>query len=51
MTNVKDETAKRAADLAAARKAGGNDKQSHWLDRLRAVMRRRPKVEAKSPRR
>jgi hypothetical protein len=38
---------KREADLAAARNAGGNDKQSHWMDRLRAVMKRRAKAEKK----
>jgi hypothetical protein len=32
------------ASLAAARKAGGDSRQSHWLDRLKAVMKRRPKT-------
>ena len=37
-----------AAAVTAARKAGGNNVQSHWLDRLKAVMKRRPKAAKKS---
>ncbi len=43
-TLVKSTPAKRAAALAAARKTGGNDEQTHWLQRLKAVMKRRPKA-------
>jgi hypothetical protein len=38
----------RAAGLAAARHAGGNNEQSHWMDRLKAVMKQRAKAEKKS---
>ncbi len=48
MTRSKDSPAKRAAALAAARKTGGNDEQTHWLDRLKAVMKRRPKAAKKA---
>lgn len=33
------------ASLVAARKGGGDDGQSHWSDRLKAVMKRRAKAE------
>jgi len=37
-----------AASLAAARKAGGEENQSHWEARLKTVMKRRAK-SAKKP--
>jgi hypothetical protein len=36
------------ASLAAARKAGGEENQSHWEARLKTVMKRRAK-SAKKP--
>jgi hypothetical protein len=47
MSKPKSTAKKRAASLATARKAGGNDKQSHWMDRLKTVMKRRAKAEKK----
>jgi hypothetical protein len=38
----------RVGALAAARHAGGNNKQSHWMDRLKAVMKQRVKAKTKS---
>ena len=37
------------ADITAARKAGGNKVQSHWLARLKAVMTRRAKAGKPPP--
>jgi hypothetical protein len=37
------------AAVAAARKAGGNNVQSHLLSRLKAVMKRRSKAAKKPP--
>jgi hypothetical protein len=39
---------KYGASLAAARKAGGEENQSHWEARLKTVMKRRAK-SAKKP--
>ncbi len=47
MTKPKNTPMQRAADLAAARKASGKDEQPNWLDRLKAVMKRRAKAEKK----
>jgi hypothetical protein len=47
MAKPKSAQKKRAADLTVARHAGGNDKQSHWLDRLKSVMKRRARAEKK----
>ena len=38
---------KYSAALASARKAGGDDQQSHWQDRLTAEMKRRAKPAKK----
>ena len=43
MSKLKSTPKKREADLTAARKAGGNNVQSHWMARLSAVMKRRLK--------
>jgi hypothetical protein len=43
MTKPKSTPAKRAAALAAARSVSGNNEQPNWLDRLKAVMKRRAK--------
>ena len=48
MSKLKSTAKKREADLIAARGAGGNNEQSHWMARLRAVMKRRAKAEKKS---
>jgi hypothetical protein len=45
MAKTKSTPTSRAADLKAARRAGGDGKQSHWLDRLRAEMKRRAKAK------
>jgi len=45
MTKPRNTAAQRAADLAAARKASGDDEQANWLDRLKTVMKRRAKAE------
>jgi hypothetical protein len=37
-------SAKYAAKIAAARKEGGNEKQSHWEARLAIVMKRRKRT-------
>jgi hypothetical protein len=47
MTKPKSTAKKRATDLADARNAGGNAGQSHWLARLKTVMKRRAKAEKK----
>jgi hypothetical protein len=47
MTRIKSTPKTRAVDLAAARKAGGDNGQTHWLDRLKAVMKQRAKAEKK----
>jgi hypothetical protein len=47
MTKSKSTAPQRVADLAAARKARGNEKQPNWLDRLWVVMKRRAKAEKK----
>jgi hypothetical protein len=47
MAKSKSTPEKRAAALHAARKAGGNNEQPNWLDRLKAVMKRRTKAEKK----
>ena len=41
MTKAKTRAKDYEASLVAARKAGGDSGQSHWLDRLKAVMKRR----------
>jgi hypothetical protein len=43
MTKPKISAKAYAASLVAARKASGDSSQSHWLDRLKAVMTRPPK--------
>jgi hypothetical protein len=48
MTKPKISSKQYGASLAAARKAGGDEGQSHWEDRLKAVMKRRAKA-AKKP--
>jgi len=47
MTKSKSLPGKRAASLAAARNAGGDRTQSHWMDRLKAVMKRRATAKKK----
>ena len=48
MSKLESTPKTRAAELAAARKAGGNEQQSHLMDRLEAVMKLRAKA-AKIP--
>jgi hypothetical protein len=48
MAKPKSKAEKYEVALAAAREAGGDSKQSHWLDRLKAVMKRRSKTAKKS---
>jgi hypothetical protein len=48
MTKPKISSKQYGASLAAARKAGGDEEQSHWEARLKAAMKRRPKA-AKKP--
>ena len=51
MTKPKINSEKYAAAIAAARKAGGDENQSHWEARLKAVMKRRAKpVNKPAPR-
>jgi hypothetical protein len=48
MSKLKSTANRREADLTAARKAGGNNAQSHWFARLTAVMKQRAKAEKKA---
>lgn len=47
MTKAKSNSEKYEAAIAAARKAGGDENQSHWESRLKAVMKRRAKLVKK----
>jgi hypothetical protein len=44
MSKAKSTPKKRKLELAAARSAGGNEGQSHWMDRLRVVVKRRART-------
>jgi len=47
MIKPKSTAKKRETDLAAARRAGGNSGQSHWLGRLKTVMEGRAQAAKK----
>jgi hypothetical protein len=47
MTKPKSNSEKYVASIVAARKAGGDENQSHWEARLKAVMKRRAKPVSK----